>query len=80
MAKSTREWKQPLEDLFELPPSSERPKSTAKHCDDAYSQFDAVEEANGKVWEGTTLTKAVRAEEEHKVGGGQVEIDVFEAQ
>jgi hypothetical protein len=77
MTKSSREWKQPAHDLWDLTLESKWAEGSSEDCRDYSSQLDAVEELDS---ENGFRRQAVRPKQEDEVGRGQVEIDVLHAE
>jgi len=75
MAKSSREWEQPLQHLRYLFVVYERAKGEAGNDRDAQSEFDAVEDLDIK---DRARSEAVGSQEIDEVGWSHVEVDVLE--
>lgn len=77
MAKTSREWEQSLEDLWNLFVVHEWSKGKTSDNSYAQTELDAVEELD---MEDGTRSKAIRAQQVDKVCRCQVEVDVLEAE
>lgn len=75
MRQPPTERKQPRRNLLDLSPVHKRSKGTRKHRHDTRPQLDRIEKPNLEIW-----AETVRAQQEDEIGGGEVEVDVFEAE